>query len=165
MRQNFTYSFSWILIIALAISINYAFAFSPQTVIKPDTLSYYLGAKKPKKKSLLSLAFPPIKPGVISTTKVNIVQPGDKLLSNVEVYPNPATDQINIKYSVSRNSTVNIKLKDILGNNVATLSSKNVEAGEYTFPCSIKNNNIAKGFYFIHVVAGGETVIRRISIL
>jgi hypothetical protein len=165
MRQNSTYTFSRILIIALAVCLNYAFASGP-SASKKDTIKYYLGSKSPKKKSPLTFSLPPIKPGVISSARVTVAQPGDKLLSNVEVFPNPITDQINLKYMVSRNSTVTVKLMDVLGNNVATLSSKAVEPGEQTLPpYSIKNNNISRGFYFIRVVAGTEVVIKRVSIL
>jgi len=169
MRQNLTNTRSWILIIALAISLNYAFALGPHK-LKNDTLHYSLTTKKPVKKksflSSLSLSIPPIKPGVISSAKVNVTLPSDKILSNVEVFPNPVTDQINLKYSVSRYSNVSIKLQDVLGNNVATLFSQRVDAGEHTLPpYPINTAKISKGFYFIRVVAGTEYVIRRVSIL
>jgi len=164
MRRNFTYTNSWLIIIAIAISINYAFAYGPQAV-KQDTVNYFLNSRKTKKKGPLSFSLPPTKPGLISTQKVTIAPPSDKLLSNVEVFPNPITDQINLKYTVSRNSTVNVKLVDVLGNNVATISSQRVEPGEQTVTYPINNNKISKGFYFIRVVAGTEFVIRRVSIL
>ena len=167
MRPKFTSVFSWILIIALAVSVSYSFASGPRH-LKNDTIHYSLTPKKPvKKKGFLasfSLSMPPIKPGVTSTVKANVLPQSDKLLSNVEVYPNPVTDQINLKYSVSRNSTVTVKLMDVLGNNVATLSSKMVEPGEQTLP-PFSTKNISRGFYFIRVVAGSEIVIKKVSIL
>jgi Secretion system C-terminal sorting domain len=167
MRPNFTYIFSWILIIALAITVNFAFASGPRH-LKNDTLHYSLTPKKPVKKkgflASLSLSIPPIRAGATSTVKANVLPQSDKLLSNVEVYPNPVTDQINLKYSVSRNSTVTVKLMDVLGNNVTTLSSKMVEPGEQILP-PYSTKNISRGFYFIHVVAGSEIVIKKVSIL
>src|ERR1700761_962793 len=112
MTRTFTFTFSWILTIALAISLNCALAFGPHhshITAKKDTLNYLLGTKKPKKKSFLNLSFPPIKAGLFSSAKVNVQQPTDKLLSNVSVFPNPASDQINLKYNVSRYSTVSVK--------------------------------------------------------
>ncbi|MDB5109071.1 MAG: hypothetical protein JWR67_185, partial [Mucilaginibacter sp.] len=93
-----------------------------------------------------------------------VARPDDKLLSNVEVYPNPITDQINLKYIISRNSNVSIKMMDVLGNNIITLFSQRVEPGEQTFSYAL-NNKLSRGFYFIRVVAGTEFVIRRISVL
>ncbi len=159
MRRTSTQVFSWILIVATAISLNYGFAQPPQR----DTLSYSLLKKKPKK-SPLNFTLPPIKPGVISNTRLVVPRADDKLLSNVEVYPNPITDQINIKYVVSRNSNVTVKMVDVLGNDVMVLFSQRVEPGEQIIN-RLVSNKLNRGFYFIRVVAGTESVIKRISIL
>jgi len=159
MRRRSTRIFSWILIIATAVSLNYAFAQPPQH----DTLSYSL-LKKKVRKSPLNFSLPPIKPGVISNTRLVVPRPDDKLLSNVEVYPNPITDQVNIKYIVSRNSNVTIKMVDVLGNDVMVLFSQRVEPGEQILNKLI-SSKLNRGFYFIRVVAGTESVIKRISIL
>jgi hypothetical protein len=162
MRKFFTYSFSWILIIAVAICMTCAPSFAVN-IPKRDTTNYLLPKKKAKK-SLLSFALPPIRAGVTSNVRVNVPRPDDKLLSSVEVYPNPITDQINLKYILSRNSNVTIKMVDVLGNDILTLFSQRVDPGEQTrtFPIG---NKLNKGFYFIRVIAGTESVIKRISIL
>ncbi|MCC8423918.1 T9SS type A sorting domain-containing protein [Mucilaginibacter sp. UR6-11] len=160
MRRNFTSTFSWIIIIALAVSLNCAYAATIR-LPKHDTISYYLLKRKPKK-SPLNFTLPPIKPGVISSTK--LVIPNDKLLSNVEVYPNPIVDQINLKYVLSRNSNVTIKMVDVLGNDVMVLFSQRVEPGEQVLNRQI-SNKLNRGFYFIRVIAGTESVIKRISLL
>jgi hypothetical protein len=162
MRRKFTKMFSWLFIVAIAISFNYEFATAiPQ--LQHDTI-VYSPLKRKVKKSPLNFSLPPIKPGVISSTKVVVPKPDDKLLSNVEVFPNPITDQINLKYFLSRNSNVTIKMVDVLGNNVQTLFSQRVEPGEQVLnrPVSTKLN---RGFYFIRVIAGTESIIKRISIL
>jgi hypothetical protein len=144
----------------MAISLNCAFA-GTVPLPKHDTISYFLLKKKPKK-SLLNFTLPPIKPGVISNTKLQV--PNDKLLSNVEVFPNPITDQINLKYMLSRNSNVTIKMVDVLGNDVMVLFSQRVEPGEQILNRQI-SNKLNRGFYFIRVIAGTESVIKRISLL
>jgi hypothetical protein len=162
MRKKFTSTTSWILIIAIAISLNCALATAMQLPTH-DSISYS-PFKKKLKKSALNFTLPPIKPGVISNTKLSVPRADDKLLSSVEVYPNPITDQINLKYMLSRNSNVTIKMVDVLGNDVMVLFSQRVETGEQVLnrPVSAKLN---RGFYFIRVVAGTESVIKRISIL
>jgi hypothetical protein len=162
MRRKITSTFSWILIIAVAISLNcgFASAISPQ---QHDTIGYSL-LKKKVRKGPLNFSLPPIKPGVISSTKIVVSRPDDKLLSNVEVFPNPITDQINMKYVVSRNSNVTIKMVDVLGNNVMTLFSQRVEPGEQVLNRAV-SAKLSRGFYFIRVVAGTESIIKRISIL
>jgi hypothetical protein len=162
MKRKFTIAFSWILIIAFAISMNCEFA-SAVPQLPHDTI-IYSPLKKKVKKSALNFSLPPIKPGVISTTKVTVPRASDKLLNDVEVYPNPIKDQINMKYYLSRNSSVTIKMVDVLGNNVQTLFSQRVEPGEQILIRPV-NAKLNKGFYFIRVVAGTESVIKRISIL
>ena len=145
--------------------MNFAFAYA-NPLIK-DTI--YLHTKKAKGKSYLKnglpFSLPPVKPGVTSYVKFTVNhQQDDKLLSDVEVYPNPATDLINLKYSVSRNTNVSIKVMDVLGNDLFTVFQQRVELGEQKFTYSI-NNKLSRGFYFVKIVADTESVIKRISIL
>lgn len=88
----------------------------------------------------------------------------DKLISRVKVFPNPVSDQINLSFKLSKDNTVSIKLMDALGNEVMTLLSQRLDAGEQTHSFSIENK-LSNGYYFIRLVAGSETVIKRISVL
>lgn len=167
MRRNFTFTYSWIIIIAVAISMNFAFADGGKH-FKRDT-NTYLHYIKPKNKNPifkngLHLVLPPIKPAVTSTIKVTVPRFDDKLLNSVQVYPNPVTDVINMKYEVTRNSAVNIKIMDVLGNDIITLFNQRVDTGEHEFSY-VLNNKLSRGFYFVRVVAGTESVIKRISVL
>jgi hypothetical protein len=163
MRRNFTYNSSWIVIIALAIFMSLAFANSV-AYSQTDTTYLHLSRSKQKSKNNLHLVLPPIKPAVISTTKVSVYKPDDKLLNNVQVYPNPVTDEINLKYDLSRNSNVTIKIMDVLGNDIITLFSQRLEPGEQSYSYTL-NSKLNRGFYFVRIVAGTESVIKRISVL
>jgi len=112
----------------------------------------------------LPFALPPIKPGVTSYVKFNVVKQDDKLLYDVEISPNPVTDQLNLRYMLSRNSNVSIKIMDVLGNDILTVFQQRVDLGEQKFTYSL-NNKITRGFYFVRIVAGTESVIKRISVL
>ena len=168
MRQNHTYTFSWILIIALAMSVNSVFAGGSRK--KTDTTTLHnqknklLTTKTPYSKNSLHLALPPLKPAATSATKINVIRTDDKLLTDVQVFPNPITDQINIKYMLSRNAIVTVKVMDVLGNDVITLLSQRIGSGEQSFSYPV-NNRLSRGFYFVRVVAGTESVIKRISVL
>ncbi|MCR8558269.1 T9SS type A sorting domain-containing protein [Mucilaginibacter sp. BJC16-A38] len=167
MRRNSTYKKQWIIIIAIAIFMNFAFS-DAMSFQKTDTSILHLlkprASKTPTFKSTLHLVLPPIKPAVISTTKLSVVKSDDKLLSNVQVYPNPVTDQINLKYAISRSSGVTIKIMDVLGNDIFTLFNQRVEPGQQAFSYSI-TNKLNQGFYFVRIVAGTESVIKRISVI
>jgi hypothetical protein len=143
--------------------MNFGFV-SGNVLAKSDTTYLHKKPKKSYLKSGLSFALPPIKPGEISNIKFNIPKADDKLLNDVEVYPNPVTDQLNFKYMLSRNSNVSIKIMDVLGNDVLNVFSQRVDLGEqkFSFPIS---NKLSRGFYFVRIVAGTESVIKRISIL
>jgi hypothetical protein len=146
--------------------MNFAFS-SAMSYQRSDTsILHFLKPKSTKNtfKNSLHLVLPPIRPAVISTTKVSVAKPDDKLLTNVQVYPNPVTDQINLKYEISRSSNVTIKVVDVLGNELITLYSQRVEPGEKVVSYQL-NSKLTKGFYFLRVVAGTESVIKRISIL
>ncbi|HEY4322802.1 MAG TPA: T9SS type A sorting domain-containing protein [Mucilaginibacter sp.] len=165
MSRIFTYTYSWIVIAALTIVMNSAFVYGFQES-KNDTTYIHLLKSKTKNtlKTNLHLVLPPIKPAVISTTKFTVSKPDDKLLNNVQVYPNPVTDQINLKYNLSRYSLVTIKILDLLGNDIITLYQQRVEPGEVVYTYNV-NNKLTRGFYFVRIVAGTESVIKRISVL
>jgi hypothetical protein len=166
MRRNFTFKHSWVVTIALAIIISFAFI-NNSAYSQTDTTYDRILRSKPSKNYLkngLHLVLPPLKPAVISTQKVNVYKSDDKLLNNVQVYPNPVTDVINVKYDLSRYSNVTIKIVDVLGNDINTIFSQRTEPGERTLTYSL-SSKLSRGFYFIRIIAGTESVIKRISVL
>src|SRR5690554_6122983 len=60
----------------------------------------------------------------------NYKQDNSKTLSDVRVFPNPVTDQINLIFKLNKDVKVTIKIMDALGNEVSTLLSQNLSAGE-----------------------------------
>ncbi|WP_462264722.1 T9SS type A sorting domain-containing protein [Mucilaginibacter sp.] len=164
MGQISTIKHSWFILFAMAVGMNLAFS----VPLRADTIyRLHLNSKTGAKTTLLhngiKATLPPFKPAAV------IIKPApktedDRLLSNVQVYPTPVTDQINLKYTVSRNTNVTIRIMDVLGNNVATLFSQRVEPGDQKFTYYL-NNKLTSGFYFVRVVVGTESVIKRISIL
>lgn len=118
-------------------------------------------------KNGLKVTLPTIRPVQIQsfTSKQSPVKiENEKLLTDVSIYPNPITDKINVTYIVKRNTNVSIKIMDVLGNEVLTLMAQRVEAGEQknTFQLS---NRLSSGFYFVRMIVGTESIIKRISIL
>lgn len=88
----------------------------------------------------------------------------DKILSVLRVYPNPVDDQINLTLRLERESSVSIKIMDLLGNEVVTLSNERLSAGEQTKTFTIPNK-LNSGIYFLRFVVGAETIVKRISVL
>lgn len=88
----------------------------------------------------------------------------DKILNNVKVYPNPISDQLNLSFNISKEATVTVKIMDVLGNEITTLLSERVGAGDQNKPFQIASR-ITSGFYFIRVSVGSEVITKRISVL
>ncbi|OCX54509.1 hypothetical protein BEL04_09745 [Mucilaginibacter sp. PPCGB 2223] len=169
MRKLYQPIFSFFMLIAMAANINYAYADGKKPVTSDTTRLAKVFTNKNDKSYLkngIKVPLPPLKPNVtIYSTKISFSRTdGDRLVSNVQVYPNPITDQINLRYNVNKNSSVTIKIMDILGNEVMTLFSQRVDPGEQKFTFNL-NNKLSSGFYFVRLVAGSESVIKRISIL
>lgn|SRR5690606_6693848 len=87
-----------------------------------------------------------------------------KTLSNVKIYPNPISEQLNLTFKLSKKVNVSIKIMDALGNEINTLLSEQLEEGNQVHTFSIKSN-LNSGFYFIRIMAGTETVVKRIQIV
>ncbi len=92
------------------------------------------------------------------------ISEADKPLDNVKIYPNPVSSQINISYSLKKDNQVTIKILDVLGNEVATLFNQRMLAGEQSNSFTL-NSRISSGLYFIRIVAGGDAIIKRISVI
>ncbi|MGM9475418.1 T9SS type A sorting domain-containing protein [Pedobacter sp. GSP4] len=100
-----------------------------------------------------------------TTPKSATVAAKDKLLTIVKIYPNPVEDQLNIILSIGKDGTQTaIKIIDLLGNEVATLSNERLNAGEQTKSFIIPSR-INPGIYFLRVIAGSESQVKRISVL
>ena len=166
MKRRSTHFNLWIIVTVITVTINYAFAAAVTSQDTTLVLRKSKSAKTSYLKSGLPFALPPIKPGVVSTAKVNVSRPDDKLLSNVQVFPNPApaSEPLNLRYAVSRNTNVTIKIVDVLGNDVLTIFSQRVETGDQKFTYML-NNKLSRGFYFVRIIAGTESTIKRLSVL
>lgn len=100
-----------------------------------------------------------------TTKSSNIATAKDKLLTVVKIYPNPVEDQLNIILSIGKDGTqTTIKIIDLLGNEVVTLANERLNAGEQTKSFTIPSR-LNAGIYFLRVMAGSESQVKRISVL
>jgi hypothetical protein len=88
----------------------------------------------------------------------------EKNLTFLKVYPNPVDDQISVVFKLEHESLVSIKIMDLLGNEVATLANERASSGEQTKTYTIASR-LTSGIYFVRIVAGAETSVKRISVL
>lgn len=97
-------------------------------------------------------------------SRLNSIEVSRSAIDNVRVYPNPVSTYLNLKYSLSKENLVTIKIVDILGNEVMTLLSQKQSAGEQSNSFNV-SSRLNSGLYFVRIVAGSESVIKRISVL
>ena len=114
--------------------------------------------------------FVPFKPakdkGFSGTPTPRPIKAGDndKVLNNVKVYPNPVSDQLNLSYLITKDANVTIRIMDVLGNEITTLLTERLSAGEQVNSFNIASR-LSSGFYFIRVSIAGEIITKRISVL
>ena len=92
-----------------------------------------------------------------TTTGIANVAP---TVSATKVYPNPASTELNISYTLSEISDVTVSLTNVLGKVVGNEGFKNVSSGTATFNTA----KLAPGFYFYTIVANGERSTGRILV-
>jgi len=87
----------------------------------------------------------------------------DKLINNVKVFYNPISEQISLSFKLGKQSSVAIKVMDALGNEVVQLMNGSLDAGNQNLSFD-PTGKLNAGFYFIRVVSGSETVVKRFSV-
>lgn len=83
---------------------------------------------------------------------------------NLFIYPNPASQVVNIIYDCQRNEYCDINIYDISGKMIETIYSGNLQQGKHIFVWnSLKNNNkISNGSYFCIVQTRNNRSIKKI---
>lgn len=141
---------------------------------KNDSLSTGIRSKKINKTPQIKANVPTYKPkynfgyvpynDIVSGNKgLNNVK-AEKILTVLKVYPNPVDDQINLILRIDRESNLSVKIMDLLGNEIVTLSNERISAGEQTKSYTIPNR-LNSGIYFLKIMSGAETIVKRISVL
>ena len=78
-------------------------------------------------------------------------------------YPNPFNPATKIEYSIPEESFVQLKVYDILGNEVATIVDQEQNAGTYRLDFNAKN--LASGLYIAKLQAGNYTKSIKMTLL
>jgi hypothetical protein len=81
---------------------------------------------------------------------------------NFSTFPNPATDNLNVKFSLKGVSAVTMDMIDINGKKVANLISENGLNGEINRTYNI--SSYAKGIYFVRLSINNETTMQKIVV-
>ena len=87
----------------------------------------------------------------------------ESTISSVGVYPNPATQNTNISFTLVENNKVSISIYDVLGNLVSPVSQNNdfVKGNNIV---SINTSTLSSGIYYISLEANGTKEIKKLVI-
>ncbi len=78
--------------------------------------------------------------------------------SNIEVFPNPATENITVKFNTATSENVIVSLTDLVGREVATASQ--ITNNSATIPVS----GLSSGLYLVQVINGNERTTRKVVV-
>ncbi|MCB0747896.1 MAG: T9SS type A sorting domain-containing protein [Ignavibacteriae bacterium] len=78
-------------------------------------------------------------------------------------YPNPFNPTTNINYSITNSGFVNLKIFNILGQEVATLVNQEQKAGQYAV--DFDGSKLASGIYMYALQSNGVTLTKKMMLL
>lgn len=104
--------------------------------------------------------------GVI-TVMAPVSVPEDELIANEfelkQNYPNPFNPSTRINFAIPNASFVNLKVYDVIGNEIATLVSEEKQAGNYEIDFNAAE--LSGGIYFYQLRAGKFIESRKMTLL
>lgn len=135
--------------------------------IDTTVISYKPKARVVSKVPLIKGSVQPYKmniPGYLPANSASSKEKPRKNLTILKVYPNPVIEQLNISLRLEKETNLSIKITDLLGNEIVTLANEKTPQGEHTKTYSIPAK-LNSGIYFLRILAGGEPIIKKISVL
>jgi len=104
---------------------------------------------------------------ILNAEKAEIT--GDVSVTEIEndielkLFPNPASDQVNVSFKLQDASDAVITVTDALGNVVMNSSAVSLEGGNNYV--TISSADLSSGFYFVNVIVGDQVVTQRLSVV
>jgi hypothetical protein len=81
---------------------------------------------------------------------------------DLQVYPNPATDVMTVRYTIASSGPATINLYDITGKLVGTLTGGYRRAGTYACRLSSATGRLSAGVYVLKLESRGSCIVRKL---
>jgi len=94
--------------------------------------------------------------GILYLSTATGVKNYGALTGNLNAYPNPFNGMTNVNYTLTENASVKFILVDVLGRQLLVTETGNQAAGTHQLVLDAASLSLAKGIYFLHLVAKGE---------
>lgn len=85
----------------------------------------------------------------------------NELLIAFDTYPNPFNNSTNVKYTTSKEASIELSVMDVLGNQVKMIEKQQKNAGDYSIPLNLEG--YSDGIYFLQLKT--ESVIKTKKII
>ena len=93
----------------------------------------------------------------------SVSQPPPAPVTDFSIVPNPASERIQVNYSLNKRSAVKIEILDLLGANVMTEYSDTEDQGHHTKAFDL--SSLATGSYFIRVWINGAASVKAVKLI
>jgi plastocyanin len=101
---------------------------------------------------------------IIVNAGIGINEVAANFLNSYNLFPNPATTNVKVSFGLTENSTVNIKLYNVAGQEVKTfVNDLNLANGNYEYNFELPPS-IASGNYFMEVSSGNRKSIKKLLV-
>jgi len=85
------------------------------------------------------------------------------LVHSLSLYPNPARNDMDIRFGIPREERVSIKVYDVSGREVKTLVDDRLEAGYHTI--KLDGKNLPSGIYFARLETDGYEATKKLVLM
>ncbi len=104
------------------------------------------------------------------TTSISTsIETVDHLMEGVDIFPNPISDQVNIRFQLQENAMVRISLFSLNGQEVLVLDNKYVDKGIFQETYNIGNEKLGSGAFIcsFHYISGNKDfrISRKIQVV
>lgn len=97
----------------------------------------------------------------INLTSTTLIKEESPVL-NFAVFPNPAKDKLMVLFDLLEDKTVNVHIKNVLGQTVKQSAEEQLSNGHHEMPFSI--SDLSSGIYFVSVTTNGTVTTQKIVV-
>lgn len=98
---------------------------------------------------------------LVSLESTTSIEEEANIINDFRIYPNPATNNINISFNLDRSAETNLSIIDITGKEVY----REILSGTAQNYTTVNVNNLPGGMYFARIVSGADVETKKIKII